>query len=204
MRIGIVDYGLGNLPSVAAAVGRVGGDPVITADPAVLSDCERLILPGVGAFRDGMANLHARGLVPVLDRLVLGEKRPVLGICLGFQLLARRSSEFGEAAGLGWIDADVDRLTPADPALRVPHVGWNDFTRNGEQPLFLGVPDDALFYYVHSYCMRCHSPDDVAGVVDYGGPVVAAVRKDTVFGTQFHPEKSQKHGLQVLQNFLSV
>lgn len=204
MTIGVVDYGLGNLASVAAAIERVGGEAVISFDHATLMQCDRFILPGVGAFPDGMANLHQRGLLGVLTHLVCERQRPILGVCLGFQLLARRSSEFGETQGLGWIDADVDRLRPIDSDLRVPHVGWNDFSKIGEQPLFADVPDDALFYYVHSYHMICHRSEDVAGTVDYGQPIVAAIRRGNVHGTQFHPEKSQRHGLRVLQNFIGL
>lgn len=204
MSVAIVDFGLGNLTSVAGAIHRVGGAPVVTSNPDEIATCDRIILPGVGAFRDGMANLHQRGLVDCLNRLVLKEKLPVLGICLGFQLLATRSSEFGETSGLGWIEADVDRINVGDADLRVPHVGWNEFTRIGDPVLFTDVPDDTLFYYVHSYRLSCRRPCDVAGTVDYGESIVASVRRDNIFGTQFHPEKSQKEGLKVLQNFLSV
>lgn len=202
--VGIVDYGVGNLRSVAGAVEKVGFVPVVSADPAELEPTAKLILPGVGAFGDGMANLRARGLVTLLQRLVIAEGRPVLGICLGAELLAQRSDEFGVHEGLGWIDADVTRITPADPGLRVPHVGWNEVKHAADSPLFDGIPDDALFYFVHSYHIRCADRASVIGEADYGGPIVAAVGRGHIWGTQFHPEKSQRHGLRLVQNFLSL
>ena len=200
--IGIVDYGLGNLTSVAGAVEKAGHEPVITADAETLSWAEKLILPGVGAFGDGMANLRARGLIEPLTNLVHSAGTPLLGICLGFQLIARSSREFGDHEGLGWIDARVVRLTPDDAGLRVPHVGWNDLRQVRTCVLFDGIPDDALFYYVHSFHMEVADEDLVVGDCDYGGRVVAAVQAGTVYAVQFHPEKSQRHGLTLLRNFL--
>jgi len=200
--IGIIDYGLGNLTSVAGAVEKVGFEPTISSDMAALGDCEKLILPGVGAFGDGMRNLKDRGLVAPLTDLVVNQARPILGICLGFQLLARESSEFGTHEGLGWIDARVAPIEPADAALRIPHVGWNELYRNADCILFDDIPDGSLFYYVHTYRMV---PDDdaiVVGECDYGDRFVAAIQKGSIFGTQFHPEKSQLHGLTLLRNYL--
>jgi glutamine amidotransferase len=201
--IGIIDYGLGNLTSVAGAVEKVGFKPVISADARVLGDCEKLILPGVGAFGDGMKNLRDRGLVEPLARMVTKAGKPILGICLGFQLLARTSQEFGKHEGLGWIDADVVPLDPADAKLRVPHVGWNELYQTRASVLFDDVPDEGLFYYVHSFKLRPAKPDVVIGECDYGGRFAAAVQKGAIFGTQFHPEKSQRHGLTLLKNFLA-
>lgn len=199
--VGIIDYGLGNLRSVAGAVERLGHAAQVTADPEALAAADRLILPGVGAFGDGMRNLRQRGLVEPLTEMVEGGK-PILGICLGFQLIARESDEFGAHDGLGWIPARVRRLAPADERLRVPHVGWNDLERTADCALYADLPQDPLFYYVHSYQLV---PDDdgfVVGRCDYGGPFVAAVARDNVYGVQFHPEKSQQHGLTLLGNFL--
>jgi glutamine amidotransferase len=204
MNIGIVDYGLGNLASVAAAVEKVGGKVVISSSRATLAQCHRLILPGVGAYRDGMTNLNQRGLVETLDYLVIEKLRPILGICLGFQLLAGGSTEFGDTRGLGWISAQVVRLRPNGLDHRVPHVGWNEFIKRGDEPLFAGVPDGTLFYYVHSYHMVCKDITDVSGFTDCGQKIVAAIRRGNIYGTQFHPEKSQRYGLQVLKNFLSI
>lgn len=200
--IGIIDYGLGNLTSVAGAIAKVGFTGTITADPDDLAKCKKLILPGVGAYPEGMANLNARGLVDVLNRLVIGERIPILGICLGFQLLGSESSEFTRTKGLGWIDAPVTRLTPDDDALRLPHVGWNDVRQHGDCILFDGIPDEALFYFVHEFRLDSPPADTVVGTCDYGGRFVAAVQRGNVFGTQFHPEKSQQHGLALLRNFL--
>ena len=201
--IGIIDYGLGNLTSVAGAVEKVGFKPVVSSDARVLSDCEKLILPGVGAFGDGMRNLRDRGLVEPLTRMTTKAGKPILGICLGFQLLARKSQEFGEHQGLGWIDAEVVPLDPADAKLRVPHVGWNELYQTRESVLFDDVPDEGLFYYVHSFKLRPAGSDVVIGECDYGGRFAAAVQKGSIFGTQFHPEKSQQHGLTLLKNFLA-
>ncbi len=200
--IGIIDYGLGNLTSVAGAVEKVGFEAVISADAEVLAECDKLILPGVGAFGDGMRNLRQLGLVEPLGRLVVKRRVPVLGICLGFQLLAKSSSEFGNHEGLGWIDAQVSRLQPGDPALRVPHVGWNELYRTGDSILFDDVPDQSLFYYVHTFKLDTANAATVIGECDYGGRFTAAVQDGNIFGTQFHPEKSQLHGLTLLRNFL--
>lgn len=202
MTIAIVDYGLGNLRSVAGAVEHLGHAAVITADPAALRDAAKLILPGVGAFGDGMANLRARGLDEVLGREVLERGKPLLGICLGFQLIAEASEEFGEHSGLGWIAGRVRRLRPKDPGLPLPHVGWNDLFQVKPSRLFEGIADGALFYFVHSYCLETAASDLVVGEAEYGGRFVAAIEHDNIAATQFHPEKSQRDGLAVLGNFL--
>ncbi|MDO8435680.1 MAG: imidazole glycerol phosphate synthase subunit HisH [bacterium] len=200
--VGIIDYGLGNLRSVAAAVTRVGGEAVVTADPSVLAQADKLILPGVGAFGDGMKNLHARGLVETLTQIVVVQGKPILGICLGAQLFARESFEFGHHEGLGWLDASVVRIEPTESALRVPHVGWNDVHIAKPCVLFEGIPDHSLFYFVHSFHLRFSDDTVVVGTCEYGIPLTAVVQKGTIFATQFHPEKSQRCGLQLLENFI--
>lgn len=200
--IGIIDYGLGNLTSVAGAVEKVGFEPKISGDTAVLGECDKLILPGVGAFGDGMRNLRQRNLVEPLTELVMKAGKPILGICLGFQLLAKKSEEFGDHQGLGWIDAEVTSLRPGDKTLRIPHVGWNELYQSADSILFDDVPDESLFYYVHTYKMETADPGIRIGECDYGGRFTAAVQSGSVFGTQFHPEKSQLHGLTLLRNFL--
>ena len=200
--IGIIDYGLGNLRSVVGAVEKVGFEACVSADIETLSHAEKLILPGVGAFGDGMANLHARGLVEPLNELVVKRAKPILGICLGFQLITQSSVEFGAHEGLGWIDAQVERLEPADPELRVPHVGWNELAQTQDCVLFDDIPDASLFYFVHSYRMSVNDDALIIGTCDYAGPVVAAVRHRNIYAVQFHPEKSQRHGLTLLKNFL--
>ncbi len=202
-RIGIVDYGMGNLVSVAGAIEALGHEPLVAPEPRVLDGAERIVLPGVGAFGDAMRNLAARGFVDAFDELVRHRRRPILGICLGAQLLARDSEEFGPHRGLGWIAARVERLRPAD-AERLPHVGWNGVAKRKESALLRGVPDDALFYYVHSYCIAAGAGPMVVAECDYGQGFAAVVEQDNIFGTQFHPEKSQRHGLAVLRNFLEA
>ena len=204
MTVAIIDYGVGNLASVAAAVDKVGYSCVVTSDPDTIKSADKLILPGVGAFGDGMKSLKERGLVDVLNATVLDARVPVLGICLGFQLIAHGSDEFGEHQGLGWIDADVVRMKPADETLRLPHVGWNELYQTKPSPLFEGIEDETLFYYVHSYQLVPRNRDIVVGECDYGGRFVSAVQQDNIFAVQFHPEKSQLGGLALIKNFLKM
>jgi glutamine amidotransferase len=200
--VAIVDYGLGNLRSVAGAVGKLGYQAAISSDVSELQRAAKLILPGVGAFGDGMRRLRERGLIAVLRQLVLEDRRPILGVCLGAELMARDSEEFGHHEGLGWIDASVKRITPDDSTLRVPHVGWNAVHQHASHPMFAGVPQDALFYFVHSYHIAVDSPATALATAAYGGALTAAFARDNIWGTQFHPEKSQRHGLALLGNFL--
>lgn len=200
--IAVIDYGLGNLRSVAGAVARLGFDAVIADDHAVLQHAAKLILPGVGAFGDGMRLLRERGLIEVLRRLVIDERRPILGVCLGAELMAHDSEEFGQHQGLGWIDASVKRIIPDDASLRVPHVGWNAVHQTATHPMFADVPQDALFYFVHSYHIACADPATIVATAAYGGALTAAFARGHIWGTQFHPEKSQRHGLALLGNFL--
>ena len=204
MTIGIIDYGISNVSSVVAAVARAGGVPVVSADAADLAAADHLILPGVGAFGDGMKNLVERGLKEPLDRMVRDEGKPILGICLGAQLMCGDSEESPGGAGFGWMPASVRRLRPDDPALRVPHVGWDEFELVKESPLLDGIPGDALFYYVHSYAIHSGDPDIEIAVCTYGESFAAVLRKDNMFATQFHPEKSQHHGLKVIENFIGL
>jgi glutamine amidotransferase len=198
--LAVIDYGLGNLRSICAALERLDVPYQRTADPVAIRAADALIIPGVGAFRDGMRNLEALGLTTVLSSVVLEDRRPVLGICLGFQLMSREGFEFGRAEGLGWLDAQVVRMESKGDH-RIPHVGWNDCVRKRQSPLFEDVPDDALFYFTHSYHVECRDSTDVIATSDHGHPFVAAVQRGHIFGTQFHPEKSQSHGLTVLKNF---
>lgn len=203
MTVVVVDYGVGNLRSVAGAVERLGFEALVSSRPADVARAARLILPGVGAFGDGMRSLRELGFVDALNDAVCRHGVPILGICLGAELMARDSDEFGRHEGLGWFDASVTRLAPPDASLRVPHVGWNAIRRTREDPLLADVPDDAWFYFVHSFHVQCRDRTAVVAESDYGGPVVAALHRDNIYGTQFHPEKSQRHGLTVLSNFLS-
>ena len=199
--LAVVDYGLGNLRSICAALERLEIAYRCTSDKTLISDARGLILPGVGAFPDGMKNLRQLGLVDLLAELVLEKKRPVLGICLGFQLMAREGEEFGQVSGLGWLNARVVRLDQAGEKIRVPHMGWNDCIRVKDSPIFSDIPEQALFYFTHSYHMECMDKADIAAVSDHGKKFTAAVQKGHIFGTQFHPEKSQLQGLSLLRNF---
>jgi imidazole glycerol-phosphate synthase subunit HisH len=200
--VGIVDYGMGNLRSVFNAMELLGADCRLVRQPKELDEVERIILPGVGAFQHCLSSLWNTGLGPALTEhsLVLG--KPMLGICLGLQALARRSYEDGMHSGLNWFAGDVVRMQPASPDFRVPQIGWNSVQYHAGHPLFAGIPQGADFYFVHSFHMVCDNAADVQAVCDHGGPVTAAVGKGNLFATQFHPEKSQEHGLRLLANFL--
>jgi imidazole glycerol-phosphate synthase subunit HisH len=200
--IAVVDYGMGNLRSVAKALEAIGGEPRVTRDASDLRAASHIVLPGVGAFAQCMANLRATQLVDVLDEEVRHKKKPFLGICLGMQLLARDSDEGGLHEGLGWLPASVHRLR-GDGGLKVPHIGWNDVRATPGTPLFTGVRHP-VFYFVHSYYVDCTDPQLVAATCDYGQTFPAAIVADNVCAVQFHPEKSQMNGLRFLQNFLAV
>jgi len=203
MRVALVNYGLGNLGSVRRALEDLGADVVIAEKPAMLAGTDRIILPGVGAFKDGMARLHKDGWVDVIHREIEVHGKPLLGICLGMQMLADSGDENGPNPGLGLIPGHVRRLDKLGCDLRIPHVGWNDvnYTRGFE--LFNNIPQGMDFYFVHSYAFDMVDSDWVTATTHYGVGVVAAVAKGHVFGTQFHPEKSSKAGKQILENFLS-
>jgi imidazole glycerol-phosphate synthase subunit HisH len=197
----MVDVGISNLGSVVEAFRRAAAPPLrITRDPADLDDAPAIVLPGVGSFADGMAALHEHHLVEPIQRHVAGG-RPLLGICLGMQLLGERSEEHGEHEGLGVVPGRTVRLTPAEPALRVPNIGWCDVTATRSGPLFREPGNGSSFYFAHSFRFEPRDAGDVAATMDYGGPVVAAIERGPVLGVQFHPEKSQDAGLAVLESF---
>jgi glutamine amidotransferase len=208
--VALIDYGSGNLRSAEKALARAGRESAsghaitVTADPDVVRAAERIVLPGVGAFADCMSGLGALpGMVDALNDAVLKRGVPFLGICVGMQLTATVGREFGDHAGLGWIAGEVVRIKPTDPNLKIPHMGWNEITLLDRHPLFTGVENGAHVYYVHSYEMLPASPKHVLAISDYGGAVTAAVGRDNIAGTQFHPEKSQATGLKLLANFLN-
>ena len=207
----IIDYGAGNLHSAAKAFERMasglgGIDTVVTADPELVRTADRIMLPGVGAFADCKAGLDAvPGMVDVLEERVIRGGVPFLGVCVGMQLMASEGREKVVTPGLGWIPGAVERIRPSDPALKIPHMGWNTISITKPHPLFAGIPDgpDGLHaYFVHSYHLVTESPDTLLATTDYGGQVTACVGRDNMFGTQFHPEKSQALGLQLIENFL--
>ncbi|MDA8232062.1 MAG: imidazole glycerol phosphate synthase subunit HisH [Magnetospirillum sp.] len=210
MLVAIVDYGSGNLRSAAKAFERVIAEEglaarvAVTADAAVVAKADRVVLPGVGAFGDCKAGLAALpGMIEAMTEHALVRGRPFLGICVGMQLLATTGREHGEHAGLGWIPGEVLPIAPADPMLKVPHMGWNELAHTpGRHPVLEGLPDNPHAYFVHSYRFACADPAHQLARVDYGGPIAAVIGKDSVVGTQFHPEKSQATGLKVIGNFL--
>lgn len=210
MKVVIVDYGSGNLRSAAKAFERAAQDGGIAAEIAVsakaasLRQASHIVLPGVGAFADCKRGLESLpGMIDALNESVLVEKKPFFGICVGMQLMAEVGHEHGEHAGLGWIKGSVEPLEPADPTLKVPHMGWNDLQFGAARhPLLDGVEPGRHAYFVHSYHLRCSDARDVLATVEYGGAVTAVVGRDNLVGTQFHPEKSQATGLTLIANFL--
>jgi glutamine amidotransferase len=203
--ITIVDYGLGNIEAIANIYRRLEIPVSKAADKQALADAQRIVLPGVGAFDWAMDRLHASGMRETLDRLVLQERKPVLGICVGMQMLAHRSAE-GSAPGLGWIEADVrlfddERFTGPT---HLPHMGWNDVEPLAGEALFAGLEQDARFYFLHSYFIKPHNTADSVATADYGGPFCCAVRHGNIMGVQFHPEKSHQWGIRLLKNFAEL
>ena len=212
MTVAIVDYGSGNLHSAAKAFERAAHEAgldqpiVVTNDPAVVARADRVVLPGVGAFADCRRGLDAvPGMVRALEDAVRRKGRPFLGICVGMQLLAERGREYEVTEGLGWIAGEVDRITPNDPNLKIPHMGWNTLNVARPHSLLDGLPlgpQGLHAYFVHSYQLNPSRRADLVADADYGGPVTAIVGRDNIVGTQFHPEKSQKLGLALIGNFL--
>ncbi|HLN11530.1 MAG TPA: imidazole glycerol phosphate synthase subunit HisH [Xanthobacteraceae bacterium] len=213
MTVAIVDYGSGNLHSAAKAFERAARESghdqpiVVTGDPDVVRRADRVVLPGVGAFADCRRGLDAvDGMVSALDETVRRNGRPFLGICVGMQLMAERGREYVVTEGLGWIPGEVDRITLADSGLKIPHMGWNTLSAARTHPLLAGIPlgpDGLHAYFVHSFQLNVADRTTLVAEADYGGPVTAMVARDSFAGTQFHPEKSQRLGLQLIANFLA-
>jgi len=201
--IALIDYGAGNLHSVHNALKAAGAERVaVTADPEIVRGAQRIVLPGVGSFKACMDGLAAiQGMVDALEKRVLRDGVPFLGVCVGMQLMAERGLEFGETAGLGWIEGQVERIERTDPAIKIPHMGWNDVSplphMNGAQ---LIEPGEA--YFLHSYHLVPDNGHEIAAMTDHGGGLVAAVARDNLLGVQFHPEKSQAYGIALLARFL--
>lgn len=199
--ITVIDSGIANIGSVLSAFERIGAEAEVTTEAQAVRDAKALVLPGVGAFKDGMDSLWRHGLVePIREATAAGT--PILGICLGMQLLGEASEEFGEHDGLKLIRGRVERLQPTRPGERVPNIGWCDLHLRKPSTLFRGIAAGSAFYFVHSYVLRSAADADAVGVIDFGdSPVTVAVESGRVFGVQFHPEKSQDTGLTVLANF---
>ncbi|MDX8480567.1 imidazole glycerol phosphate synthase subunit HisH [Mesorhizobium sp. VK24D] len=212
MRVAIIDYGSGNLRSATKAFERAAHEAGIaaiidlTADAERVRSADRIVLPGVGAYADCAAGLHAvAGMWEAVEEVALRKGRPFLGICVGMQLMSERGLEKTITRGLGWIAGDVKEITPKDSALKIPQIGWNTIELKRRHPLFSGIetgPKGLHAYFVHSYHLESKNPDEVLATADYGGPVTAAVARDNLAGTQFHPEKSQALGLALITNFL--
>lgn len=212
MRVAIIDYGSGNLRSATKAFERAAREAGIdaridlTGDAARVRTADRIVLPGVGAYADCRAGLDAvPGMVEAIEEVAVAKARPFLGICVGMQLMSDRGLEKTVAKGFGWIAGDVKEMTPSDPALKIPQIGWNTIHVKHSHPLLAGIPtgpDGLHAYFVHSYYLDAARAEDVLAVTDYGGEVTAAVARDNLAGTQFHPEKSQTLGLALIANFL--
>jgi glutamine amidotransferase len=212
MSVTIVDYGSGNLHSAAKAFERAARESgrmqpiLVTRDPDAVRRADRIVLPGVGAFADCRRGLDAiPGMIAALNEAVCEKGRPFLGICVGMQLMAERGREYQVTEGLGWIRGEVDRITPKDPLLKIPHMGWNTLDARKAHPLLDGIPtgpNGLHAYFVHSYELKLADPADLVAEADYGGPITAMVAHGTAAGTQFHPEKSQRLGLALIANFL--
>ena len=209
MRVAIIDYGSGNLRSATKAFERAAREAGIAAEIDLTDQAERvatadrIVLPGVGAYADCRRGLDAvPGMVEALRETVEAKARPFLGICVGMQLMSSRGLEKTTTEGLGWIRGDVVKMTPDDPELKIPQIGWNTLTRRYAHPLFEGIPETLHAYFVHSYHLAAENPDDVVATVGYGGPMTAFVADGNKAGAQFHPEKSQSLGLALITNFL--
>ena len=213
MTVAIVDYGSGNLRSAAKAIERAARESgtddrvLVTSNPREVAEADRIVLPGVGAFADCRAGLYGvAGMVDTLQRAVIEQGRPFLGICVGMQLMATRGVEYGIHAGLDWIKGDVVRIEPKGQSgqehLKIPHMGWNELGELKPHALLEGIAARDHAYFVHSFQLKASRPETVLALTDYGGPITAVVGRDNLAGTQFHPEKSQATGLRLIANFL--
>ena len=200
----IIDYGMGNLGSIQNMLKKVNAQAVVSSDRKVIASADKLILPGVGSFDHAIANLNRQGLIPLLNEKTIDSRIPLLGVCLGMQLLTKRSEE-GVMPGLGWIDAETVRFRFENQKLKIPHMGWNSAEiKKRDDPLFKDFGDDPRFYFVHSYYVRCNDPSNVLAITNYGLDFCSSVVKENIRGVQFHPEKSHKFGMRLLKNFADL
>jgi glutamine amidotransferase len=204
VKVAVIDYGLCNLDSITRAIEECGSEAVVAATPEPLRFADKFVLPGVGAFPAAMKNMRERGLVDILIERVTEGSIPLLGVCLGMQLLAHRSTEISDAKGLGLIDGEVKILQPVNRDERVPHMGWNQLEHRKESPLLSGIEETRDYYFVHSYHLVCRSKEDVIATTPYCGGFVSVLQHENIYATQFHPEKSQRAGFAILRNFLSL
>jgi glutamine amidotransferase len=199
-QIVIIDYNMGNTLSISNALLKLGYNSIVSADEKIINNADALILPGVGAYQEAMKNIRSNNLDQILERNVITNKKPIIGICLGMQIMGIQGEENIIEKGLGWIDAEVKKISI--PKVRVPHVGWNSIEVNIKEPLFLNISSDSHFYFDHSFHFIC-DPKFVSSYTLYKEKIVASIQKDNIFATQFHPEKSQTMGLKLLRNFLN-
>ena len=204
MDIAIINYGMGNLISVKNAFAYLNCSAQIISDPSDLKNARKIVLPGVGAFKEGMDNLNKLGWKDELEAEVIQKKKPFLGICLGMQLLATEGTEYGSCQGLGWIPGRVDKLATDDKDLHIPHIGWDDIQITKPGKLLKGIPESSDFYFIHSFVFHPDDTDVTGSTCNYGEKFVASIELNNIFGTQFHPEKSQKNGLSILSNFIGI
>jgi imidazole glycerol-phosphate synthase subunit HisH len=199
----IIDYGMGNLGSILNMLKKIGAPAVISSDAREIENADKLILPGVGAFDTGMKRLNELGMMDLLNDKVLRRKTPTLGVCLGMQLLMKRSDE-GAQAGLGWIDGETIRFQfdPKEKRLKIPHMGWNTIAVKQDGALVQNMTHEPRFYFVHSYHVVCHQPNDVVAMTDYGYEFPSILQHENIVGAQFHPEKSHRFGMQIYKNFV--
>ena len=198
--ITIIDYRTGNVGSIINMLKKIGSKGIISSDPVDILNAEKLILPGVGSFDEGMKNLKDSGLIPHIEEKVLVKKTPILGICLGMQLLSKRSEE-GKSTGLGWVDAEVIKFRFNDKKRKIPHMGWNTISVSKQDDLLNDMPDPSRFYFVHSYHFKCNDEQDILTKTHYVHEFTSAIRKGNIIGVQFHPEKSHKYGMKLMKNF---
>jgi glutamine amidotransferase len=201
-KIAIIDYGMGNLRSVANACAAISYQTFVTNQPEELCQASHIILPGVGAFSDGIKNLQSAGWIKFLESEVIEKKKPFLGICLGMQLLATVGTEHGYHKGLNWIPGTVNRLESNESSIRVPHIGWNDVYFLNQNSLYRGLGNSQVFYFVHSYVLQPEDKSICSALTSHGSEFISSIEMGNIYATQFHPEKSQKAGLEVLKNFV--
>jgi len=199
----IVDYKTGNVGSLMNMLKKIGINSIVSSDPKEIESADKIIFPGVGAFDNGMNNLLASGLIPLLEKKVKNQSTPILGVCLGMQLLAKGSEE-GVIPGLGWMDGFVKKFHFEDENLKIPHMGWNTIDIKKVDPIFNEMLKEARFYFVHSYHFVCDEKEKVLATTNYGYDFDSIIRKDNIWGVQFHPEKSHKFGMQLLKNFATA
>ena len=211
MSVTIIDYGSGNLKSAAKALETAANNInlnekiIVTSDPKIIKESKKIILPGQGSFRDCFLGIKKiSGLEDTLNELVLVKKKPILGICVGMQLFAKIGHESQQTEGFGWIDAEVRKINNINKTLKLPHMGWNEIVLKESTNLFSNIKDKSHMYFIHSYELITKQKDCIVATTTYGNSVIAAVKKENIFGTQFHPEKSQKNGLIILENFLRL